>query len=320
MGLTNSQVTRLLREEKIFDRVKLENYLLVALGVRKSSLTVFPAELFDGASIGATVDQIFLERYTGDDRRSKLGLVGLFGGLKAACERAVKGPLGYKAGLIRKIFERVLAESPSYKVHKVWAKELGLKTYEVELRPTVREFYLYRDHEFLKLLRMVQHRRQAVWEEVRQGWRQPVLGMGQLFPEERDREFLEMLGSLLGHPSCCVGQYIADRISGEIAPELRASNQIKEYKREGKHIEAHAYYVKDFFPCHPNCQRAANLGRRAHQALEGLDPRLGGLYVQVLEENVALVENYPELIDEHYRRLREKSDLFQAGRSRLSRD
>lgn len=310
--LTISQLDRFLEEKEITSGVKLENYLLVVLGLRPGSLTLFPAELKDGAVIGVIVDEIFRERHHRRAARSSSGLSGFFSRLKEifGLGFTVEDSLKYKSDLIRKALTEVLAESSSYKAHKVWAADLGLKSYEVEVRPSVREFYLYREDTVFKTIRKIVDRRRMIWDEVRRGVRRIEPGMIGMFPEETDREFIETVGSLLGHPSCCIERYVEDRLSGKMSPEFRASRQIKQSRSEGINVDPYAYYVKDFLPCEPTCRQAASLGRQAHQVLGKLDPRLAELYYQRLLQNMALIERYPELLEDHYHKLKARSVVF----------
>ena len=126
-----------------------------------------------------------------------------------------------------------------------------------------------------------------------------------MFPEEHNAAFLRK-AEILGFPVCCIERYIFDRNSGVLSPEVRASYQIAHSDRP-EDVDIHAYFTKDFFPCQPDCEEAAAMGRAIHEALSQVDPDLAGKYQEHLNSNMNLVRQYPDIIQNRLARLQQEA-------------
>ncbi len=126
--------------------------------------------------------------------------------------------------------------------------------------------------------------------------------MEYVYADEFDREYLQGLGRLLGYPECCVERYTADRLRGQNV-EQRAWEQVREMHEQGKSVDVHAYFVKDFFPCVPDCPQAVALGGRYATAYAALGEEIHEVYTGALYQAFELVQNYPRLILQHRQRL-----------------
>ncbi len=260
-------------EDKRLDmRVKLEDYLLVYLGARQCSQVTLPAELPSGAEMGRRID----ERIYPILLRVRRGDRGSIEGVKREMRRA---------------YSEVVEASEEYRAHLEWAGRLGLRWLMDEVRPTVREFYLYREKETGRKLRRLMERREKL---RRKALRRPkALGVYLAYPEELDVDWVLEMGRLLGYPECCVERYARERAMG-VDLELRAKRQLEEGE-----ADAMAYFVSYFFPCSPICPEAIAMGRRCHRMLEGLSPKLGELYRRRVRENLELVRRLPSLVEAH---------------------
>lgn len=314
MEIAFDQVTKLLNETGILERVKLEDYLLVAAGVRPAGLVTIPAEFPDGQALGQAIDEKFsLLYYRGYDP-SRPPLENLAARSRRTLARVGLHPIKYKAMLMGEAFAEAVYPSPSYRAHRHWAEQLGLETTEVEVRPTVRELYLYREPETLRRIQELTALRRRVQVESRRQYSPAQGRIPLVYPEEFEATFLTGLGELLGYPACCVEQYARDRTSG-VNVELRAARQLEEARKPTAGAEGagagpgrlmEAYWVKDFFPCRPDCPEAAARGRAALAALEAIDPRLATRYVRGMEKNLERTEQYPEIVRMHEDRLRDR--------------
>ena len=290
--LTEKLVKEILNDPNLLDRVKLEDYLMVALQVRRCSILTSPAELPDGIELGKKIDEIAHESVIS---------------LRQATDFAIKRQLILKLReKLKKAYKDMVCTSPSYKAHMRWAKELDLKTQEVEIRPTIHEFYLFKDKETEKKLKKLI----KIKEDIRKdAFRSPPPSAPRtylIYPEDLSNDYVASLGEMLGYPKCCTEKYLENRLSRTINVEDRASSQIKEAKKKGDQPNFFAYFVRDFFPCEPSCKGAVQIGKQAYEAFNKIDPWLGKLYIECLKKNLETVENYPELIRKHEEKLREK--------------
>ncbi len=300
------RVTRLLNEPGILERVKLEDYLLVALGVRGVSLVTIPAELPDGQELGRAIDRTFSLLYYrgGDPGRPLLARLAHRG--RDVFYRLTLNPLQYKATLMAHAFSRVVTPAPSYQAHRAWARDLGLDCFETAVRPTIHELYLYRDPAVLRRLQELMDERRRIHVAARAEYRPTMGAAGLVYPEEYRGEYLERLGELLGYPACCVQRYARDR-TARVSVELRAAKQLEVARKAGPAaVDPDAYWVKDFFPCRPDCPAAGERGRQAANALRELDPRLADRYRRGMEKNLERVAEYPAAIRAHELRLRDR--------------
>ena len=276
----------LLNEPKIPPRVAVENLMLVSLGLRPCSQTTIPAELPNGALIGEAIDVRFkpkLERLRlMQDQKAKIKEIGeIRKGMASAFDELVEG-------------------SAEYKSLNNWTKKLGLKVDQVEVRPTLHEFYVYRERETLKLLQMLMQERGKLKVEA---VRKPNPTRGQLqfaYPEEFNVAWIRRMGGLLGYPECCVDRYALDREQG-INAEARAAAQLKELAALP---DPHVYLASYFFPCSPTCPKAKEKGELYHRKLLEALPEAGRAYEGIIADNLDRVKRQPEIISEYLNRLR----------------
>lgn len=276
----------LLAEQRVARKVSVENLALVSLGLRMCSQTTIPAELPSGEAMGAAIDARFkpqMERLRAiQDQKTRIKTIGeIRKGMASAFEEVVEG-------------------SPDYKALASWAKRLGLKVNQVEVRPTVHEVYLYRERDTLKeLQRLTQERGKLRVEAVKR----PEPSRGQLqfaYPEEFNGPWVRRMGRLLGYPDCCVDRYASDREQG-INVEERAATQLKEFRGEP---DPHTYLASYFFPCTPTCEKAKARGELYHSKLSEALPEAGEAYGTIIRENLERVRRQPEIIGEYLSRIR----------------
>jgi len=80
--------------------------------------------------------------------------------------------------------------------------------------------------------------------------------------------------------------------------EARAARQLIETIKETD-VDTHVYFTGFFFPCSPKCENALSRGHKWADAFTELDPKLSGLYENVLLTNTELVLRQPELINKY---------------------
>ena len=270
--LDEGEVEELLEDDRLRLGVKLEDYLLVYLGVRPCSQITIPAELPSGREMGRIIDEIIYPTLL----RIRRGDRGGIGDVKRAMRRA---------------YREVVENSEEYKAHLEWAERLGLRWMMDEVRPTVRELYLYGEGETGRKLRRLMERREKLRREALK--RPRGLGIYLAYPEELEADWVMEMGGLLGYPECCVKRYARERSMG-LEVEERAYRQLEEAE-----ADAMAYFVSYFFPCSPSCPEAVSMGLRCLRLLGELHPRLGELYRGRMEENLELVRRLPTIIREH---------------------
>lgn len=281
-----SDFARLLDDPEVARRIAVENLMLVALGLRPLSQTTIPAELPGGATLGGAIDSRFKPRLEKlrlmQDQKAKIKEIGeIRKGMASA-------------------FEEIVEKSSEYRALQSWAKKLDLRVNQVEVRPTVHEFYLYREKETLRELQaLMQERGRLKVEAVKK----PNPARGELqfaYPEEFNAAWIKRMGRLLGYPDCCVAQYAEDREKG-VNAEARAAGQLKELSTEPDH---HAYLSGYFFPCSPTCENALNKGYHYHEGLKNALPQAGEAYEKTLRENLDRVRRQPEIIGEYLSRIK----------------
>ena len=283
-------------ERGISDLSKVGNFLPVALGLRGVGLTYLPAELPGGARLGEAIDKYFADNY----RPPAAGLGGLLrrrGGQEAE--------LNAKRRTLEAAYDKVVGQSTAYVAHLTWLDRLDLEQMQVKRRPSLREMYIYGDRavrERVNQLEELAHEaRRRARDQDQKGARPPEL-LAYVYANEFDPDYLKGLGLLLGYPECCIEAYQADR-GADRNVEQRAYEQIRDMQREGRSIDVSAYFVKDFFPCQPDCAPAIATGQLWESAFAALAPELRDVYVGVTWESFELVANYPALINQHRRRL-----------------
>ena len=280
----------LLDESLLTDHVKTEGYLTVVLGVRPCALVTIPAELPDGAELGRKIDTLCAE-----DLR-----------------KVTEAPAEQKPLLIPKLrsriqesFRKVVLSSASYKAHVNWSGKLSLQTLDVEVRPSIRELYLFMnpavEKQLKKLTALRASARKLAFSKGFVGTRTSLA-----YAEELSAGYLDSAGKLLGYPPCCVKAYADDRLGGGVNAETRASTQLMQMDDGTRQSSAYAYFARNFFPCHPQCRNAIDIGRSAFQRLTDVNPKLGAIYFECLRKNAETVLEYPELTRQ-YRQKMEKT-------------
>lgn len=282
----------LMSEDAIPLRCKFDDLLSVALGVRRAAQIVIPAELPDAMILGATIDERFNEKMRG----RRLPGESLGDWLKSKSSKFLAknraAEIRYRTDVLRQIYKSVVENAHSYQVLLRWIKALGLSTKELESRPTIRELYVFTDPSVAAELDELQDLRKDIRFDAMRSTDPSLPAYAKAFPEERNVTYLKKLGLLLGFPACCVERYVFDRQSGIITPEARAASQLGDDEKPS----VYAYFVKDFFPCQPDCAEASKLGRKMEEALSNISPELGEKYREHLANNMDLVKRYPEII------------------------
>jgi len=291
-SLKEDIIEDLLRTHLLLDYVKTEDFLMVALNIRPCSFLTIPAELSNASELGERIDALCREDLLA---------------LKAA-------PIDKKAVLIHKMkkklqdtFKETVYESASYRAHLDWIRKLGLQTFDFEVRPTIHELYLFKDSSLKGELRKIMNYRRIERERIAASRRMPEAPSRLAFPEELSFDYVTSVGKLLGYPKCCIDRYVHERTHEGISVEMRASEQIEELKRNKEMLDVHVYFVRNFFPCNPNCQNASQIGRKTVEALNGLDPRLSSLHLECMRRNLEAVEKYPELIRQFRKKMGNKA-------------
>ena len=281
----------LLDESLLTDHVKTEGYLMVVLGVRPCALVTIPAELPDGAELGSKIDVLCAE-----DLR-----------------RVTEAPAEKKPFLIPKLrsriqesFRKVVFSSASYKAYVSWSRKLSLQTLDVEVRPSIHELYLFKNLAVGKQLKRLIALKAAARKE--HAFSKGFVGTrtSLAYAEELSADYLNSAGKLLGYPSCCVKAYADDRLGGGVNVEGRASTQLRQINEGARQSSIYAYFARDFFPCHPQCRNATEIGRMAFHRLTDVNPELGAIYFECMRKNAKTVEEYPELTQQ-YRQKMEKT-------------
>ncbi len=282
----------LLDESLLLDYVKLEDYLMVALEIRQCSFLTIPAEFPNGEGLGKRIDE-----------------------LCAKDLQAVLGATPDKKGvLIRRLkkriwesFRRVVFASATYRAHMEWSKKLSLQTFDVEVRPSIHELYLFKDSKVKGELKRLANIRNAARERIKISMDASKSKTWLAFPEELTPEYLASVGALLGYPSCCVERYVHDRLSEGASVEVRASREVEQLKKEGGEPDLYVYFARNFFPCEPRCRIASEIGRKAFALLSDVNPKLGDVYLECIRDNVGIVEEYPELTRQYWKSLTRKA-------------
>ncbi len=280
------KLSQLLTDSNIYTYVKIENFALVYLGLRSLSQTTIPVELPSGHTMGEKIDNQFKPQVQKlrllSNPKDKLKLISK---IKKEMEKS---------------FEIIVEGSNEYRALNQWVKELELKVNQVQVRPVVHEYYIYKTNDVLKQLQTLMRERGKLRIKALMK-PDPSRGNIQLaFPEEFDGKWVRTMGNLLGYPKCCVDRYATDRELGTNA-ELRASNQSKEVKS----ADPHAYFDSYFFPCSPTCEKAIEKGKNYHDKLNEIAPEIARSYAQILTENMNRVSQQPEIIKRHFERVRD---------------
>lgn len=300
--LVKPLVPELRSERGISDHSKVGNFLPVALGLREVSLTYLPAELPGGIRLGQAIDAYFEEHYRPPQTGSMLGFL-------RRGKRGSEGPdpeaeLRAKRKTLDEAYDAVVAPSGTYVAHLSWLERLGLDQLQVKRRPSLREMFIYRNRAVRDQLGELESFADQARERasVSSDRTDPSNVISYVYANEFDPRYLRGLGALLGYPECCIEEYAADRMKGANV-EQRAWEQMRAMQEDGRTVDVRAYFVKDFFPCRPDCPQAIAKGEVYEAAYEALDAELTEVYIGALWSSFELVQSYPALINQHRRRL-----------------
>ena len=283
-----------MKEDVIPDRAKFDDYLSVALGARRASQIVLPAELPDASVLGATIDDRFRQKLLGKRLPGESMSDFLKGKMSKHWRKSQMAEIRHRMDTLRTLYSEVVEKSHSYQVFMKWADKLGLTRKELESRPTIREVYFFTDPKVASELTELQDMR----KDIRyQRLRTPDSGAfyARAFPEEQNPAYLKTLGTILGFPPCCIDRYVFDRQSSVLSPESRASNQLTHMEDQDEY-DPFAYFTKDFFPCQPDCSEAVRQGEDLYNKILEIDSTAADKFKEHLQGNVSLITEYPELI------------------------
>ena len=282
----------MLDESLLLDHVKTEDYLMVALEIRSCSFLTIPAEFQNGDELGRKIDELCVEDFQ--------AVLSATADKKGVLIRRLKKK-------IRESFKKVVFASAVYKAHIEWSRKLFLQTYDVEVRPSIHELYLFKNSKVKREIRRLMNVRNAARERAALSMDVSKRKTSLAYAEELSPDYLVSVGKLLGYPSCCVEKYIRDRLREDASVEMRASGQVKELRKEGEEPDVYAYFARNFFPCEPRCRSAGEMGRKTSDLLSGVNPKLGDLYFECIRRNVEMVEKYPELIRQYREKLKKRA-------------
>jgi hypothetical protein len=276
-------LSKFLRDPMLLPRIKVENYLLVDIGVRPCSQTTLPAELPNAQAMGSAIERAMSPRMgllqrERDPRRRMAAVKALRKAMSDA-------------------YDKVVEESEEYRSHLSWAKVFGLRNKMVEVRPTIRELYLFRDRGTGRRLGKLMKERQKLRARAYKRITPETEEIHLAYPEEFSGSWLKEMGRTLGYPECCVEAYASEREKG-VNVETRAARQIEEFERRGG-VDPFAYFVGYFYPCAPDCGDASSIGREAQRLLSELDDSLGESYATLVAGNLDRVRHQPEAIARH---------------------
>lgn len=304
MPARSDLIEQFAHEEHILPRIRIEGFMLVALGVKPLSLITLPGELPQGNQLGWQIDNHYRNQL--QELESSNWLQRTQFQLKHLGHR----PVTWKMQMVRNAYQHVVEGSAAYQAHLHWAKAFGLKIFFWEVRPTVRELYLYRSSSVEDELNDLMAERVRIKEEVLKNATQDTPISLLVYPEEQFPDYLAKLGRLLGYPPCCIQEYRRNRAE-DVNVETRAATELASATFQLD--RPWAYFTKNFFPCSPECEQASGLGRHAHQELTAINSQLGETYSQLLDENREMVRRYPETINRHLRTVADRGNSFFRG-------
>lgn len=308
VNMDDNILREFLDEPVIPFKAKMDDFLPVVLGVRKAAQIVMPAELPDAGILGATIDDRFRSKMEG--RRIPGESFGNFlkGKTGKFWRRNQMQDLRFRLEVLRDLYTDIVEGSQSYKVYMGWIDKLGLYKKELESRPTIREIYIFKDPSVSVELGELQDIRKDVRYASMKAPDPSIPVSLRAFPEERSTSYMKKLASILGFPICCADRYVFDRSSGVLSPEVRASNQIL-HSESPEEVNNLAYFTKDFFPCQPDCEEAAEIGRTIYEKIRELNPELADRYLEHVAENARMVRQYPEIIQQRIASLEQQAGV-----------
>ena len=276
----NVWLQKLMEDTRLKTRVKIENILLVHLGLRQCSQTVLPIDLPNAELMGSTID--------GNMAPKLIHIQGM------KCPRLKRAAIASLKKEMRTAYDNIVRTSDQYKSLLSWARHLRLRTRLVDVRPTVQELYLYKDGKVGRRLKLLMKNRQNIRDRIYASAKPGMERIRLAYPEEFEGSWLREMGEIMGYSDCCVEAYAIDREIG-VNVEERAAFQLSEAEQMGN-MNFLAYFVGYFFPCTPDCRQATLRGRECLESLADLDPSLGELYSTLMAENMENVRLQPEVI------------------------
>ena len=276
----------LIIDERLLDRIKVENFVLVNLNLRPCSQMNLPAELPEGDIIGRKIDEQIFPKL-GQIKRDMDPLKRL------TAIDAIKKDM-------RDAFDEIVISSNHYKAHLNWVKKLELHSRIVDVRPTLSELYIYKNRKIGNRLNRLMRKREKLRAKAYR-FASPTMDRARFaYPEEFEGSWLKEMGRILGYTDCCVDAYASDRKEG-INVEKRASQQIKEIEQHAE-IDPLTYFTGYFFPCSPTCKEALSRGNEFYDRLCMVSSELGNIYMHLVVENLKRVRHQPEIIKEYQKR------------------
>ena len=99
------------------------------------------------------------------------------------------------------------------------------------------------------------------------------------------------MGDMLEYPFCCVRAYMQD-VFLLVDPDERIQEQVNYYKNQNKKINSDSFYLDEFLPCRPDCEKASNKGRNYENDLRlQVNDAVAVLYRNIKSEHMKDVES-----------------------------
>ncbi len=126
---------------------------------------------------------------------------------------------------MRDAYHDIVEGSEDFKAHQSWINSFRLRSRIVEVRPTVRELYLFKDRTVDKRLKRLVKKRDRLRKRACARVSPQMVKISLAYHEEFDVAWLREMESTLGYPDCYANAYASDRQS-HVNIEKRASRQI----------------------------------------------------------------------------------------------
>jgi hypothetical protein len=104
------------QEQQISLRTRIENFLLVALGIKPMSLLTLPGEMTEGEQLGWRIDNLYRQKL--QELEHQPGGMRFLWQLRHLGQRSVV----WKRQLLRQAYQQVVEASPAYQAHLQWAQ------------------------------------------------------------------------------------------------------------------------------------------------------------------------------------------------------
>ncbi|MBS3950869.1 MAG: DUF483 domain-containing protein [Peptococcaceae bacterium] len=287
-----TSLKHLLQNDVVPMRVRTEAIALVALGVRPMSIVFLPAELPEGNLLGREIDSTY-QCWLQEGSSGTLSQRYFFW-----LQSRGKTTIEHKKSLLRKAYENIVPPQASYKALLGIVQELSLPYIQYEVRPSIRELYICASDAVKERLDQLMQERETIkreaWAKVTSSTPYSLLA----YPEEQVPEYLKKLGELLGYPPCCIEAYLTDRTQGQNV-ENRSAYFLLEFEQMNEAVNPLGFFLKDFFPCRPNCEQALSKGQECYDRLGEVDKNYAEAYLQSVNENKNRVTKYPAIISAH---------------------